>query len=176
MDNKGQSGRQDVPFNNAYFERWLRSVEALMDERDRRYEDKFKALDNATEKALAAVREQTAAAFKANETAISKAEAAQTSYNVRSNEFRGQLDDQAKRLMPREETLAKFASYDEKLEDCKKELGVLREAQMESAGRTVQRSEQRQTAQWTIGQVLSTLLAVAGFAIAIAAMFMKSKP
>lgn len=164
------------PVNHAYFERWLRSVEALMDERDRRYEDKFKALDNATEKALAAVREQTNAAFQANEKAITKAEEAQRSYNERSNEFRGQLDDQAKRLMAREEALSKFGTYDEKLEDCKREIIKLREAQMETAGRTVQRSEQRQTTQWTVGQVLATLFAVAGFALAIVAMLLKAKP
>jgi hypothetical protein len=41
------------------------------------------------------VKEQTRASFEASEKAIVKAENAQRDYNVRSNEFRGQLDDQA---------------------------------------------------------------------------------
>lgn len=151
---KGQSSRPTadcggftIASQHAYFERWLLNIEELNRER-----------------------------FSAMKESIIKAESAQTAYNERSNEFRGQLDDQAKRLMAREEALGKFAAYDEKLEDCKKEINRLREAQMEAAGRTVQRGENRQTAQWTVGQVLATLFAVAGFALAIVAMLLKSKP
>ena len=179
MGDPGTSSRQEADCQagkQAYFERWLVSLERLMDERDRRYEDRFTALDRATEKALVAVREQTAAAFKANETAIGKAEDAQRSYNERSNEFRGQLDDQAKRLMAREEALGKFGVVDEKIEDIKRELSKLRESQMETGGRRVQQQENRATSQWTTGQVLSTLIAVIGFGLAIAAMLLKSKP
>lgn len=157
----------------AYFDRWLRSIESLMDERDRRYEDKFRALDSATEKALAAVREQTASAFKANETAISKAEEAQRSYNERSNEFRGQLDDQAKRLMSREEALSKFVAYDEKLDDCKSEIGKLREAAMALGGRDLQRIESRHTAQWTVGQAIAVALVLSGFIVTIVLTLLK---
>ena len=60
--------------------------------------------------ALAAQKELTAAANAASEKAILKSEEAQREYNVRSNEFRGQLDDQAKTLMPRIETENRFTT------------------------------------------------------------------
>ena len=140
-------GRFNVDSLHAYFERWILNIENLNYER------------------IMAVKE-----------AIQKAEDAQRNYNERSNEFRGQLDDQAKRLMAREEALAKFETYDEKIEDCKREIIKLRESQMETGGRRVQQQESRATSQWTTGQVLSTLIAVIGFGLAIAAMLLKSKP
>lgn len=71
--------------------------------------------DKATSAALVAQEKGTAAAFASSEKAIAKAEEAQREYNVRSNEFRGQLDDQAKMLMPRAESLTLFKSVEEKL-------------------------------------------------------------
>lgn len=73
------------------------------------------AQEKAVAAALAAQKEATAAAFAASERAITKAEIAQTDYNQRSNEFRGQLDDQAKLLMARLEALGLFRAVDEKL-------------------------------------------------------------
>jgi hypothetical protein len=108
-------------------------VERIMDERDRLYIDKFKASEQAVltalvaqEKAvnaaLAAQEKQTASSFMASEKAIVKAEDAQREYNVRSNEFRGQLDDQAKTLMPRPESLTMFRATEDKLAAVKGEL------------------------------------------------------
>jgi len=161
--------------SHATIERWLLSLERLMDERDRRYEDRFTALDRATEKALVAVREQTAAAFKANETAIGKAEDAQRSYNERSNEFRGQLDDQAKRLMAREEALTKFSVVDDKIEDIKRELVKLRETQMETGGRRVQQQETQQTVRWGIGQTIAVVGVLTAILVALIEL-LRNKP
>jgi len=80
------------------------ALRLIVDERDRRYEARFVAIEEAV-----SVR------FAASEKAISKAEDAQREYNVRSNEFRGQLDDQAKTLMPRPETMTMFKAIDEKI-------------------------------------------------------------
>jgi hypothetical protein len=52
---------------------------------------------------LRALKTQITIAAKASKEAINKAESAQKDYNVRSNEFRGQLSDQAKTLIPRRE-------------------------------------------------------------------------
>jgi hypothetical protein len=131
---KGQSSRPDdgkcgtftVASQHAYFERWLRNLEELNRER-----------------------------FSAIKESITKAESAQTAYNERSNEFRGQLDDQAKRLMARDEALSKFLTYDEKIEDCKREIVKLRETQMEIFGRTMQKTESRATTQWGVGTVIA---------------------
>jgi len=131
---KGHSSRPadcggfTIASQHAYFERWLLNMEELNRER-----------------------------FGAIKEAISKAEAAQTAYNERSNEFRGQLDDQAKRLMAREEALSKFAAYDEKIEDCKQAIAALREAQMAGVGRKEERVELRQQANWSIGQIIAVV-------------------
>jgi hypothetical protein len=108
-------------------------LERIMDERDRLYVDKFKAAETAVNTALAAQEKavnaalaaqekQTASSFAASEKAIVKAENAQTEYNMRSNEFRGQLDDQAKMLMPRAEVNALLKAIEEKIYSSKTEL------------------------------------------------------
>jgi len=108
-------------------------LERIMDERDRLYDMRFKAAETAVNTALAAQEKavnaalaaqekQTASSFMASEKAIVKAEDAQREYNVRSNEFRGQLDDQAKTLMPRPESLTMFRATEDKLASAKGEL------------------------------------------------------
>src|SRR6202035_5755903 len=92
--------------------------ERISEERDRQYDQRFRAAEIAVSAALSAQEKAVAAAFLASEKAIIKAqeaqgdaflasekaiikaEEAQKDYNLRSNEFRGQLDDQAKTLMP----------------------------------------------------------------------------
>ena len=78
-------------------------MQRLVDERDKQYDARFRTAEIAVTVAFAAQKESTANAFLASEKAIVKAEEAQRAYNERSNEFRGQLDDQAKMLMPRSE-------------------------------------------------------------------------
>jgi hypothetical protein len=87
----------------------------LINERDRLYTSQFKAAEVAVSAALAAAEKAVNAAFTASEKAVLKAEQAQKEYNERSNEFRGQLDDQAKTLMPRPETLNMFKALEEKI-------------------------------------------------------------
>jgi hypothetical protein len=93
----------------------VRGVEKVVDERERLYDSRFKAAEVAVNAALAAQEKAVNAAFTASEKAIVKAEQAQKEYNERSNEFRAQLDDQAKTLMPRPETLSLFKAVDDKL-------------------------------------------------------------
>lgn len=79
------------------------------------FEQRFTAAERALKDALEAQEKAVNAAFLASEKAIVKAEDAQKDYNVRSNEFRGQLDDQNKMQMPRIEAMALFKSLDDKL-------------------------------------------------------------
>jgi len=69
-------------------------IESILAERHRMYEHRFDASEEAVKAALSAQEKLMSAAFAASEKAIVKAEEAQRDYNVRSNEFRGQLDDQ----------------------------------------------------------------------------------
>lgn len=94
----------------------------LMDERDRLYAMRFEEARTAVGAALAAQDKQTSSSFLASEKAVLKAEEAQREYNVRSNEFRGQLDDQAKMLMPRSEVQALLKAMEEKIVAVKSEI------------------------------------------------------
>ena len=120
----------------------------VVDERDRLYDVRFRAAEEAVGAALAAQEKGTNAAFAASEKAIVKAEDAQREYNIRSNEFRGQLDDQAKTLMPRPETISLFKNMDDKLSNVRNEMNSrddgalkdiisLRESRSESSGRYI---------------------------------------
>lgn len=93
----------------------LEGIRDIINERDKQYDSRFRAAEIAVNAALAAQEKAVNAAFLASEKAIVKAELAQQDYNVRSNEFRGQLDDQAKTLMPRAETDVRFKSLEDKL-------------------------------------------------------------
>lgn len=107
---------KDQTESAAFLER-LTIVEVKVEERNSHYDTRFKAAEAAVEKALAAQEKATAANFAANEKAITKAEDAQRDYNIRSNEFRGQLDDQAKTLMPRSEATVMFNGLEGKISD-----------------------------------------------------------
>ena len=98
---------------------------SLINTNDRRYGESFAAAKEAVAAALAAQKELTNAAFASSEKAIVKAEDAQRDYNVRSNEFRGQLDDQAQTLMPRTETNVLIQGINEKVADHSKIVEIL---------------------------------------------------
>jgi len=102
----------------------------LIDERDRRYEERDASRRTAVEAALAAAKEQTRASFDASEKAIVKAESAQTSYNIAHNDLAKKMDDQNKATMPRTETEQRFRSIEEKISD-------LREAQVSMTGKSM---------------------------------------
>lgn len=80
----------------------------IMDERDRRYEERFKAMD-----------EKTGLALTSSEKAVAKAETATEKRFDAVNEFRGQLKDQAATLLQRTEAEAKFHAIEEKIESLK---------------------------------------------------------
>jgi len=159
-------------------------LERIIEERDRLYDTRFRAGEIAVNAALAAQEKAVTAAFSASEKAIIKAEDAQREYNVRSNEFRGQLADQAQLLMSRTEALTMFNASSDKIEAMRlffesrletqrlafekindnltKELGNLREYRSESVG---SKSTQRETMSYIIGAI--------GIAIAVVAITLK---
>jgi len=126
------------PGNKGLTELFDHYLDKLLVERDRRYEDRSKALHDlmtaglrdlkefviagfkeskeAVAAALAAQKEITSNAFVASEKAIVKAEESQRETNNKSNEFRGQLKDQNETMIPRLEAHTKFQALDEKLD------------------------------------------------------------
>lgn len=86
-----------------HLESVISDLRQIMDERDRRYESRFTAMDEKTGLALTSSKE-----------AVAKAETATEKRFDAVNEFRGTLSDQATNLMPRGEANAKFAALEEK--------------------------------------------------------------
>jgi hypothetical protein len=91
-----------------YFERIIQEVDARQSAERQALKELVLAKFESSERAVGA-------AFIGTEKAVAKAESAQSDYNVRSNEFRGQLDDQAKTLMPRIETVGLFKGVDDRI-------------------------------------------------------------
>jgi hypothetical protein len=163
QSNEGSVARISV------LEERVRALAQLVDERDRLYMVKFQASETAVSAAITASDKQTAASFASSEKAIAKAEEAQREYNIRSNEFRGQLDDQAKRLMPREEAQINFKSQDQKLESIKenfnKEVASLRESRSELSGKDKNSHQDRLQGNWVIGIIVAIILAAVSLAV-----------
>jgi hypothetical protein len=86
----------------------IETLQTVMDERDIRYEQRFKAMD-----------EKTSLALTASEKAVAKAEIATEKRFDSVNEFRGQLKDQAATLVPRAEADSRFKGLEEKIESLK---------------------------------------------------------
>jgi len=80
------------------------AASAQNDERDRRYEQRFLAQQEAVTSALESAKE-----------AVAKAETATEKRFEGVNEFRAQLADQARELMPRKETEGLFAGIAERV-------------------------------------------------------------
>lgn len=101
-------------------------VNSVLNERDRRYEQRFIAQEQAVKLALdrvdkefhehlAQVRAETHAALDAADKAIAKAEAATEKRFESVNEFRAQLSDQTRTFMPRAESIQRHEQTAEKV-------------------------------------------------------------
>lgn len=104
-----ESERNDVEI--AELRANLKSLREIVDERDRRYEDRFKATDD-----------RTGLALTSSEKAVQKAEIATEKRFDSVNEFRGQLKDQAATLLPRSEADVKFNGFTKEIEELKKSM------------------------------------------------------
>lgn len=93
----------------------LKHQAVLLGEYDRRVYQRFEDSDKAVQ-----------AALQAAEKAVGKAEIAQEKRNETTNEFRGQLADQAATLMPRREAELRLEDLRKNGEDLKDDLGDLR--------------------------------------------------
>lgn len=111
------------------------------------YEARIDAVDRKFDDAVTALEKSVIAAFASLEKAIQKSEEGQKELNIKNNEFRGQLKDQAEHLMPRSESLANWKNASDrvlelkeqteiKLDLVRKEIQVLREYRSEGGGKS----------------------------------------
>lgn len=87
----------------------------LMDERDRRYEERFHGQEVAIASALAAQEKLTSQAFSASREAILKAEESQKSYNQQHNDLSRKMEGQYREMIPRSEFTLSMTALNEKI-------------------------------------------------------------
>lgn len=111
---------EGVPKNGREY--WnLKALKELMDERERRTEERFTRerleQESKVSAALAAQKEQTRDAFLSSEKAIVKAESAQTAHNLLATELQDRLDRQATGFIARPEFDSRMAGIESKVGD-----------------------------------------------------------
>jgi len=141
----------------------------LMAERDIRYGERFRGQETAVQAALAASKELTSAAFASSEKAIVKAEEGQREMNMKNNEFRQQLKDQAQMQMPRAEADAKFSALDQKVESHKetqsRAINDLAKSRDWTGGESFATRDSRAKVQWAISAAIGIAGLLAGILI-----------
>src|ERR1700677_1366877 len=88
----------------------------LLREREKRTDERFSALKEATTLALAAAKEGTQLAMTASEKAIAKAEAAAEKRAEASNEIRAAMVDQQKNFADRSQTDFRLSAIEKRME------------------------------------------------------------
>ena len=163
--------------NKEYFDLQIQRIEEIMAERDKRYEERHIADVQAVQAALVSADKQVTTAFSASEKAVNKSEEAQKDYNARSNEFRGQLDDQAKTLMPRTEAVTRFDAQDKRLEETKlrydAEIAGLREFRSGLGGRKEEFLADRQQGNTDTSRTLLIVFSSAALLVSIGTLISK---
>lgn len=142
-----------------YFTLWIERMEIF-------YSRRFEDLDAKTTLALAAA-----------DKAVTKAEIATEKRFEGVNEFRSTLADQAARLMPREEAISKFSTFEKDISSLDKEIQKLREDKSGVTGRELQRDQTRQDISskqsWLIPMLIVGGIAIVNLMINLAWMFKK---
>ncbi len=101
--------------------------------------------------------------LEAMDKAVNKAEAAQSAYNARSNEFRAALDDQAKQMLSRVEADMRFKDMAAHIEAQAQAIIVLQREASRGDGGNQTREQTRSNSQWMIALGVTVLIAVAGW-------------
>jgi prenyltransferase beta subunit len=96
-------------------EKQAEEFQTLVDERHRGYEQRYVAQQEAVTAALRTAQEAVTAALNAAKEAVLKAEVATEKRFEAVNEFRAQLADQARELMPRAETEIRLTNMGESI-------------------------------------------------------------
>ncbi|MFH1118602.1 MAG: hypothetical protein V1775_02180 [Bacteroidota bacterium] len=142
----------------------LEAFADLMEERNARYEEKFKFLEQLFSQALQAAKEQVVSSAAASEKAISKAEKSQDEYNDAHN-------DLLRRTVPRLEYEADMKSTSEKVDLIRMEIQGLRESRSIASGKEIKGTTNLSYQQWIIGAIVgSTALLISACSLGVVAI------
>jgi len=156
-----------------YFEKLLNERDLYYNEKIKYLETRIVSVDDKHTAAVDGVKELSSQISASSEKAILKAEDAQKELNIKNNEFRGQLKDQATVLMPRSEFQVMHANLENTINNLKidigrqlelqrKELQDLRESRSAGEGKIVGVKDFRDFAGWGVA-ILLGLLALAQY-------------
>jgi Plant specific mitochondrial import receptor subunit TOM20 len=177
------NGKHTLVWMEQFFSQWLIDLEKFLAERDRRYEEKFSAIEKAREAAFLSQKQLTDAAFASAQKAVDKAEEAQKEYNKRSNEFRQALDDANKGNIPRPEyqaghkTLidrmdAETLRIQEKFEEVKESIEELRISKANISGKHEQ-SKADSAFNFSVASLIGTIIVAIGVIVTLIKAFVK---
>lgn len=99
-------------------------LETQLDDLKKSLEDRYSAQTKAVEAAFLAQQTATQAALSAAEKAVNKAETAAEKRFEATNEFRGQLNDQAKTFITRTEALAAIERNSERIDELTNRMNI----------------------------------------------------
>jgi hypothetical protein len=106
----------DTPSTRGDLSRMEAHIKDVMEEKDRRYEQRFLDSQTAIDAALKAADKAVTAAMTAAEKAVQKAETASEKRFEGVNEFRNTLADQQRTLMPRAEAEFRSNALDSRID------------------------------------------------------------
>lgn len=156
-----------------YFERVIAEYRTQLDER---YATQTKALDAA----FAAAKEAVTAALAAAETAVAKAEAAADRRFESVNEFRGQLNDQSRTFISRDESLSRHDRTTEAMSEMAKrqenDMRQIRERIDRDLGVINSRLDTNQGRATGIDKAWAYLVAVVGAGVGIIGVILALNP
>lgn len=128
----------------------LKSIQDFINERDRRYEERFRAQESSVASALIAIEKQHVQATLASEKAIEKALQAQAQYNQSHNDLIRKMDGQYKEMIPRSEHEGDIKNLSDKHDGLKNDVQGLRESRSESGGKEIKGASDKSLVQWII--------------------------
>ncbi|MDO8610106.1 MAG: hypothetical protein Q7R95_06130 [bacterium] len=139
------------------------NVETVLEERDNRYNDRFKAQEVAVINALAAQKELTNNAFMSSEKAIVKAENAQTAYNQFHNDLTRKMEAKDREYID----IRRFEDFKKDYENYKIAQATEVTSLRISRGENVGKSTGLNTGWVILGQAISIIGAIIAIFIAM---------
>lgn len=131
------------------------SFEKLMNERDKRYQERDESQAREIAAALQSAKELTSASFSEAHKASEKTEVAQKEYNEVHNGLANKMDAQYKEMIPRGEYLREHQYLVEKINE-------LRESHFKESGKQGAIEEVKSNRKWLIGLILTIALFMVG--------------
>jgi predicted AAA+ superfamily ATPase len=145
------------------------ALHVLMDERDARYSERHESNEKAVASALVSAEKAVTAALVAQKEAVTKAEQSQLAYNQGHNDLSRKMESQYREMVPRTEAAADLVRQNERIDELKKEVQLLRESKSLEGGRAEQRVAGTAQNQWLITALLTAVGIGAGVLIAVLA-------